>query len=173
MYWKNREPDVELDEDGNVPLEEGKKYTGAKLEAMADALLKNFAKRELCRECLDKEREFEGEETGKVEHVPQFNKEGEPELDEAGVQLIIAFPEIGCDLGHTWYKGEGKARTHAGRDAVLLEDHLMQRRKKEIYTTEGTPDPNIVSGMYNRSHPQGRKINTDKQRREHGASYYR
>ncbi len=173
MYWKNKEPEIELDEDGNVPLEEGKNYKGSELEAMADALLKDFAKRELCRECLEQDkREAEGVETGKVVPVPQFD-EGEPVVDEEGRQLIMDFPEISCDKGHTWFKGEGKARGNNGRDPVLFEDHLTQRRRREIYTAEGTPDPNIVSGMYNRTHPQGRKVNTEAQRKSHGAAFYR
>lgn len=172
VYWKNKEPEVELDENGEVAFEEGRQYKGSELEAMADALLKNFAKRELCRICIDNDREVEGQETGKIVPVPQFNKNGDPIIED-GRQRVVDFPEIACDLGHKWFKGEGKARTNAGRDPVLFKDHLDQRRRREIYTTEGTPDPNIVSGIYNRSHPQGRKINTDKQRREHGASYYR
>lgn len=49
----------------------------------------------------------------------------------------------------------------------------MERLKREIYTTHGTVDPNISSGMYWRSHPDGRKVNTDEQRKKNSASYYR
>jgi hypothetical protein len=172
-YWNDDEIEVERDEDGNVTVNSEKDYSNRELEAMADALLRDYAKKELCRECLaGTEEEVEGQETGHIEHVPQFD-EGEPVLNEEGRQLIMAFPELMCPAGHKWFKGEGKARQNNGKNAVLFEEHLAQRRRREIYTQEGVPDPNIVSGIYNRVHPQGRKVNTDKQRKDHGASFYR
>lgn len=50
---------------------------------------------------------------------------------------------------------------------------LMERMKREIYPASGVPDPAIVSGLYWRTHPQGRKVNTDEQRKQNAASYYR
>jgi hypothetical protein len=162
MYFKQEE---------EVEWEEGKTdYSNAQLEQLADQMLREYAKRELCRECLEEGEEEEGQETGHIEHIPQFDK-GEPVLDGEGNHLSLDFPEYTCTKGHTWFIGEGKSRTHSGKNPVLFEEHLIQRRKREIYTTEGVPDPNIVSGMYNRTHPQGRKVNTDKQRKSHGASF--
>lgn len=147
-------------------------YTKPQLEQMADTLLRQYGKKELCRECLsDLGDEIEGEETGHVEAIPQF-KDGDPVLHEGG-HLYLDLPELQCQNGHQWYLGEGKSRGNAGDNAVLFEEHLIQRRRREIYTTEGVPDPSIVSGIYNRVHPQGRKVNTDAQRKNHGASFYR
>lgn len=66
-----------------------------------------------------------------------------------------------------------KKRGIDGEHAILFEDHLHQRRKREIYNANGIPDPEIVSGIFNRTHPQGRKVNTDEQRKRNGASFYR
>lgn len=49
----------------------------------------------------------------------------------------------------------------------------MKRLKREIYTAAGTPDPSIVSGLYWRTHPNGRKVSSDEQRKKNSASFYR
>ncbi len=67
----------------------------------------------------------------------------------------------------------GKERGIGGEDPILFEEHLYSRRRREILNENGVPEPNLVSGMYNRSHPEGRKVNSEEQRRKHGASYYR
>lgn len=67
----------------------------------------------------------------------------------------------------------GKERGIGGEDPILFEDHLYQRRRREIQCASGTPDPEIVAGLYNRQHPQGRKVNSPEQRSKNGASYYR
>lgn len=167
MYWNQPVEDVEYEE-GRTD------YTKANLEQMADTLLREYGKRELCRECMvATEKEIEGEETGSIVPTPQFDNEGEPVLNENGNQIWLDLPELRCPEGHIWFLGEGRSRGNQGDNPVLFEEHLMQRRRREIYTAEGTPDPSIVSGIYNRVHPQGRKVNTDKQRKQHGASFYR
>lgn len=55
---------------------------------------------------------------------------------------------------------------------ILLVGHLMDRKAREIYVTSGTPDPEIVQGLYWRTHPNGRKVNSAEQRSKNGASYY-
>lgn len=45
--------------------------------------------------------------------------------------------------------------------------------RREIYCSVGVPEPHIVKGIYWRTHPNGRKVNSDDQRRRNGASYYR
>ena len=60
-----------------------------------------------------------------------------------------------------------------GLQGLLFEEHLYSRRRREIYNINGVPDPSIVSGMYWRSHPQGRKVNSNEARKGNGASYYR
>jgi hypothetical protein len=62
----------------------------------------------------------------------------------------------------------------------LFQEHIEPRWRKEVKTENGTPDPAISNAnspdgqtMYNRQHPQGRKVNSKEQRTSNGASYYR
>lgn len=155
--------------------EEGKlDYKAWELEAMADELLQEDKNRELCRECLaeDPEGTPYGKETGEVKSEPVIDNKTKEQLTDDEGQLVFAdFPKYACGEGHTWYLGEGKARGIDGENPILFADHLATRRKREIYTTVGTPDPNIVQGIYNRVHPQGRKVNSDAQRKKNGASF--
>jgi len=54
--------------------------------------------------------------------------------------------------------------------AWLSVGRLRERQRREIYCAAGTPDPNIVAGMYWRTHPEGRKWHED---RSGGRSWYR
>lgn len=143
-------------------LDPSKKYRGSELEQYADLLLREDARREVCRKCG-----AGGTETGEVELTAQEAK------DKQGNPLVLEFRELGCENDHTWWQGEGQVRGIGGEDPILFEEHLAARRRREIYTTQGTPDPEIVSGIYNRVHPQGRKVNSEEQRRRNGASFYR
>lgn len=72
-----------------------------------------------------------------------------------------------------------------GENPILFEEHLYNRRRREILVTSGTPDE--IQGLddergihrgdgqkiFNRTHPNGRKVNSEHQRRKNGASYYR
>ena len=60
-----------------------------------------------------------------------------------------------------------------GDSPILFKEHLDTRHKREIYNSKGVPDPSIQQGMYWKTHPQGRKVNTDTARKEQGASFYR
>lgn len=146
----------------DTEIKEGKEYTNTELSLIADELLRQDAKSELCRLCGAK-----GEPTGEKEAKKQNAK------DEEGNALVLEFEELECPDGHKWYQGEGKSRTIGGDNPILFEEHFHSRKKREIYTSLGTPDPNIVSGIYNRSHPKGRKINSKEQRKKNGASWYR
>jgi hypothetical protein len=163
--WWEREDD---DFDATIGPVEGEDYTKWQLEQMADAVLREDSKRELCRKCGEY-----GEETGDIESLPQTDNDGNPEVDTEGNTLFVDYPELSCSAGHRWYLGEGRARTIGGKDPILFENHLQDRRRREIYTSLGTPDPSINRGLYNRTHPLGRKVNTSEQRRKNGASYYR
>lgn len=55
----------------------------------------------------------------------------------------------------------------------LPAKQYMERLKREIYPANGVPDPSIASGLYWRSHPDGRKISSVEQRGNHGAGFYR
>lgn len=67
----------------------------------------------------------------------------------------------------------GKPRGIGGEDPILFAEHIYQRQKREILNENGVPEPGLVQGLYIRSHPEGRKINSEEQRRKNGASYYR
>jgi hypothetical protein len=159
MAWHNRWNDYE---EGLEYEEDRKDYTNKQLNQLADDFLREDAKKEICRECGG-----EGTETGNHNPISQKIE------DEEGNELIIDFPEYQCNDGHKWYQGEGKAKGIKGDNPILFEEHLQQRRRREIYNATGTPDPAIKAGIYNRTHPQGRKVNSPEQRKKNGASYYR
>lgn len=149
-------------------------YTKSQLGLMADELLRKDSKRELCRACLEDEvEEPYGLETGVVDTRPLREKNGDLKLDDEGNVIVADYPQFECSNGHVWFLGEGKDRGIQGNNAILFEEHLQTRRKREIYTTVGTPDPSIVIGIYNRTHPQGRKVNSPEQRKKNGASFFR
>lgn len=141
---------------------EGKKYTGSQLELMADELLREDSRTELCRECNAR-----GTETGDLKELSQEVTDG------SGNPLVIEFKELGCENGHRWFQGEGAARGIGGEAPILFEEHLASRKRREIYNTVGVPDPSIQSGLYNRTHPEGRKVNSPEQRKKNGASFFR
>ena len=154
------------------------KYSKAELEEWTDRFLKEDIARELCVVCLEEDKDNPnnlpyGEETGHVESKLQVDKKGNPQLDEDGHPLYIFFPELCCAKGHVWYRGEGKRRGIRRANPILFESHLIQRKRREIITKEGSPDPAIVSGIYWRSHKQGRKINSVEDRKKQGLGYFR
>lgn len=59
--------------------------------------------------------------------------------------------------------------------AILFFDALKRRQRHEIYTAQGTPEPHIVSGLYNRTHPNGLPWNSSEKRKlsTSGPSFYR
>lgn len=67
----------------------------------------------------------------------------------------------------------GKERGIGGEDPILFDEHIYQRQKREILNENGVPEPGLVQGIYYRAHPEGRKINSEEQRKKHGASYFR
>jgi hypothetical protein len=170
----------------DAPFDPQGKYSSLELEEEADKLLKADADRELCRKCKEKDPEGimglpYGEETGEIESVPQFDDQENPLVDEEGNQLYLDFPELRCKRGHRWYQGEGARRNINGPNPILFESHLTSRKRREIMVESGTPDSAFNKNrwgrpdhlMYNRSHPEGRKINSQEQRTKSGASYYR
>lgn len=183
--------DDDLD-DGSLPeneepeeFNESGSYTSAELEEWGDKLLRADSNRELCRKCKENDKTGKllpyGVETGMIESVPQFNGDGTPILDDEDNQLYLDFPELKCEKGHRWFQGEGQRRDIRGPNPILFESHLYNRKRREIYVESGIPDPAFTMdrfgrpthGQYNRSHPEGRKINTKSQREKNGASYYR
>ncbi len=163
--WNDEEDD---DFDASAGPVEGEDYTKWQLEQMADSLLRADVKREMCRKCGEY-----GEETGEVEYMPLLDDDDNPKTDAEGNTLYAESPELSCPKNHRWYKGEGRARTIGGKNPILFENHLQDRRRREIFTSLGVPDPSIKRGIYNRTHPQGRKVNTEEQRKRNGASFFR
>jgi hypothetical protein len=72
-----------------------------------------------------------------------------------------------------------------GENPILFDEHIYNRKRREIYVNAGTPDD--IQGLddergihrgdgqkiFNRTHPSGRKVNSEHQRKKNGASYYR
>lgn len=162
-WWTEQE-----DFDATQEVDPDTDYATWQLEKLADELLRQDSKKEMCRHCGKV-----GTETGNVESVPELDKDENPVTDKEGNLQYVELPEVECEGRHRWYKGEGKARGIDGRDPILFENHLQDRRRREIYTAIGTPDPSIQQGMYNRTHPQGRKVNSKEQRKRNGASFFR
>jgi len=164
-----------LDNEEEKIFKEGDKYSSEDLIAFADKLLREDSNRELCRRCKEKDDSADflpyGEETGVIESLPQ------DALDEEGNQLYLDFPELKCEKGHRWFKGEGQRRDIRGPNPILFESHLYNRKRREIYVASGQPDPAFTmdrkgrptQGIYNRVHPSGRKVNTKSQRAANGA----
>lgn len=184
--WTVHDPedDGDLDEDlDDVPDKEfdpSQDYTNYELMEWADKLLKQDAARELCRKCKDNSDTIPyGKETGHIESVPQYTPDGEPIVDDEGNLLYVDYPELECEKGHRWYKGEGPRRNINGANPILFDSHYYNRQRREIYTEQGVPDPAYtmdrfgrpIQGMYNRVHPDGRKMNTSEQRKKNGASF--
>lgn len=66
------------------------------------------------------------------------------------------------------------------QNAILFDTQLRNRYSREVYNKYGVPDEEITHDksndgqtMYNRTHPEGRKVNSQEQRSRHGASFYR
>jgi hypothetical protein len=156
MYRKYNQEEV------STEIDPDKQYTPGQLDEIASAILREDSKKELCRECGQP-----GDPTGDSESVPEGLE------DQKGNQLALKFEEYECPDGHIWYPGEGQLKGIGGDNPILFEEHFQSRKRREIYTAQGTPDPSIVSGMYNRVHPNGRKVNSEEQRKRNGASFYR
>lgn len=66
----------------------------------------------------------------------------------------------------------GKKRGLRGDNPILFEEHIYQRRRREILNQNGVPEPELVQGLYWRSHPEGRRVNSPEARAK-GAGHYR
>lgn len=63
--------------------------------------------------------------------------------------------------------------------AILFNEHLYHRRKREILSTSGVVDEALTNElspdgqrMFHRTHPEGRKVNSPEQRKR-GSSFYK
>lgn len=57
--------------------------------------------------------------------------------------------------------------------AWLSAPKMKDRMRHEIYVASGIPDPSIASGLYWRTHPEGRRWRTVGERRANADSFYR
>jgi hypothetical protein len=105
---------------------------------------------------------------GKPERI-----EFDPSVDYSKRELEILADQYLRDDARSINPETGKEKGIGGDNPILFAEHEYSRRRREIYVTEGTPDPSLVSGIYFRTHPQGRKVNSETQRKKNGASYYR
>ncbi len=154
----------------------GKKdWTVSELEYIADQILREDSNAELCRICWESDKDSlpYGKETGHVEWQLQLDEEDNVIINEQGDAVYVGFPEFVCDKGHRWYKGEGPRRNINGKNPILFESHIYNRKRREIYAVDGVIDPAYNMDrwgkrpehlMYNRSHPTGRKTNDATQR---------
>ena len=72
------------------------------------------------------------------------------------------------------------AQEKSGQPEILFEEHVENRWNREVLNSAGVPDDEITHNksndgqtMYWRFHPEGRKLNSTKQREKNGASIYR
>jgi len=109
---------------------------------------------------------------------PSYNKDEQIEFEEektdySGRELEQLADQLLRAQARSIDPETGKERGIGGEDPILFEEHIHQRRRREILNENGVPDPALKQGLYWRPHPDGRKINTDEARKKHGASFYR
>ncbi len=101
--------------------------------------------------------------------------EFDPEKAKAGkytkTQLEIIADQMLREQANEIEEETGKKRGLKGDDPILFYEHLRQRRRREIHSNSGMVDPSVVSGMYWRSDPSGRKVNNEAARKK-GAAWY-
>lgn len=92
------------------------------------------------------------------------------------------------DFDPAWEFEYSERELHLMAEKLLLDDakpydeapywlsceQLRRRQKREVQTSTGTPDPAIVSGLYWRTHPEGRSARLDSRKRaDTKASFYK
>lgn len=101
-----------------------------------------------------------------IEYNPDKRDYSNRDLEQLADQLLRAQArEVNPETG--------KERGIGGEDPILFAEHIYQRQKREILNENGVPEPGLVRGIYNRTHPEGRKVNSPEQRKRNGASWYR
>lgn len=106
--------------------------------------------------------------------------------DEELLEIVASDGTISLDPKRNYTPGEldqvstavlradAKSGNHIkGKNPILFEEHIKNRHRREIFNKEGVPDPAFGQGQFNRTHPQGRKVNSEEQRKKNGAAFYR
>ena len=108
---------------------------------------------------------------------PSYNRDERIEFEEGATYTARELEQLADQMlrddARSVDPETGKERGIGGEDPILFAEHLYQRQKREILNENGVPEPALNSGMYYRAHPEGRKINSEEQRKKHGASYFR
>lgn len=108
---------------------------------------------------------------------PSYNKDERIEFVEGeqytNAQLEQLADQFLRDDANSIDEETGKRRGIGGEDPILFAEHLYQRQRREILNENGIPEPGLVKGLYDRTHPEGRKVNSPEARAKHGASWYR
>ncbi|MEM3008316.1 MAG: hypothetical protein QXU32_02415 [Nitrososphaerales archaeon] len=108
---------------------------------------------------------------------PGYNKYRNIEYEEGRKYSNWELEQLADQILRTHAKSvdpqTGKRRGIGGKDPVLFAEHLFQRQRREILNVNGIPEPELVQGMYYRSHPEGRKVNSPEDRKRHRYGYYR
>lgn len=108
---------------------------------------------------------------------PSYNRDDRIEYEEgheySDRELEQLADQLLRDDARTVVEETGKERGIGGENPILFAEHIYQRQKREILNENGVPEPGLVQGIYYRAHPEGRKINSEEQRKRNGASYFR
>lgn len=94
------------------------------------------------------------------ELIPDFDPKLEFEYSERELAL----------LAEKILDADPKPPTEA--PTILFMDHLRARQKREVYGSRGVVEPHIAKGLYWRTHPNGRRYRSKKQRRDRKESFY-
>lgn len=87
-------------------------------------------------------------------------------------------------------RADSKQFTNYSKEkGILFPEHVYTRQRREIGNSSGIADPTLTASLqdkqkpgrhsgdgqmiYNRTHPRGRKVNSEEQRQRHGASFFR
>ena len=99
----------------------------------------------------------------------------EEKADEGGYsarEVALLADQFLRDDANSIDEETGKKRGLKGDNPILFEEHIYQRRRREILNQNGVPEPGLVQGLYWRTHPEGRKVNSQEARKK-GAAHYR
>ena len=110
-------------------------------------------------------------------HIKVDLKNLDPKSKYASQHFIEQFGEamLRTDIN----KAESPQRYQKHVVGVKFESQLKKITSREKHSKSGVVDDTITSAgspdgqrIYNRSHPEGRRVNTEEQRKEHGSSYF-
>lgn len=92
-------------------------------------------------------------------------------MDYTPRELSMIADQLLADDANAIDPETGKRKGIKGDNAILLSER--QDYDKWVQNKNGYPEPEIASGMYWRTHPEGRKVNSKEQREKNGAGWWR